>query len=526
MRSMKGSQTAVAIHDAINSAPVRNSDVTIKELFEERASLSGSSCAAVCGGERLTYRELNELGNGVADKLRQSGVSPGDTVGLCVSRSIDLIIALVGIVKCGAAYLPFSSSWPGEVLLGMFGDAACTCLLVADPAELKDQFPQLDLIGIDRAGLRRIATNPDVNITGDSIAYVNFTSGTTGRPKGVLIRHRSVARLVLDPLYATLGPETTVLHLSPVTFDAATFEIWGPLLNGGVCALYPGSFLNFPEIRRVVQQAGVTCVFLTTALFNAIVEDAVDTLNGVDTILFGGENYSWRHVERAFKAYGPGRLVHMYGPTECTTFSTYYTIYQMPEASSPLPIGRPIQGTTLFVARDDVLCEPGEIGEILLGGPGVSAGYVGPDPTDAGPFAEVDVAGHRELLYLTGDYGYLLDSGDLVFAGRLDDQVKVNGFRIELSEVSRVLDEHPNVKQSYVTVSDGTAGERLLIAFVVPQDGRSDAAEMRRYLGSLLPDYKVPAAIYECDGLPLLATGKVDRKVLLALHESAVSGTG
>jgi D-alanine--poly(phosphoribitol) ligase subunit 1 len=519
LEKLRFSPQALAIHNSINLTAAPFPDCSVKELFERCAERRDTATALVYENEFLSYRELNGLANDLAARLRRLKVSPGHTVGVCANRSVELIIALLAVIKCGAAYVPFDPTWPDEVLLKNFDNAHCQLIIINGADSLVLRFPQYVTVDVFRRELEPVEKNPALDVPGDAIAYINFTSGTTGLSKGVRIQHRSIARLVTNPSYATLDEDTVLLHISPATFDAATFEIWGALLNGGVCTLYPPNILRFSGLKRVIHRRGVNCIFLTTALFNALIDEDVGALNDVRTILFGGEAYSDRHVRQALESYGSGRLVHVYGPTECTTFATYYPIDRMPPHPEELPIGRPIQNTTLYVVSDGRLCRAGEVGEILLGGPGLSPGYVEAGSASQDGFAEFNIDGTCQRLYRTGDYGYLMDSGDLIFQGRSDDQVKVNGFRIELPLVSRTLGNHPEVSQSYVTATDGAAGEKMLIAFVVPQHGDLDPGRIRRDLSSHLPSYMIPAVIRVCDSLPLLPTGKVNRRALLALHD-------
>jgi D-alanine--poly(phosphoribitol) ligase subunit 1 len=519
LQELKVSPEALAIHDSINATAAPYPDCSIKTLFEQCAERRATAACVVDQDEVLSYREINQLANGLAARLRRLGVSSGDTVGISIKRSPELIIALLAITKCGAAYLPFDATWPDQLLTGIFSDTHCQLLLIRDVPGLADRFPQYRVEAVLRDELDPVEENPALDVAGDAIAYINFTSGTTGRSKGVQIQHRSISRLITSPSYATLDDHSVVLHMSPVTFDAATFEIWGPLLNGGTCALYPPGMPRFSELSRVIGRRGINCVFLTTALFNAVVDEAPDALKSVETILFGGEIYSDRHVRQALNSYGGDRLVHVYGPTECTTFATFFPVDRMPAPGAELPIGRPIQNTVLYVISDGCLCRAGEVGEVLLGGPGLSPGYLESGSVRGDGFGEFDIDGTCQRLYRTGDYGYLLDSGDLVFQGRSDDQVKVDGFRIELSVVSRALGEHPNVSRCYVTVAGDTAGEKILLAFVVPRSENFDPRQTREDLKSHLPAYMVPKVIHACDKLPLLPTGKVDRRALLALHD-------
>jgi D-alanine--poly(phosphoribitol) ligase subunit 1 len=520
LEKLKASAEALAIHARANNSAGQSPESNAKALFEQRVKENGSAPAVVWQGEMLSYEEINQLANGLAERLRCMKIVPGDTVGVCAERSVELIIALLAIVKCGAAYLPFDAAWPAETLIGVLKDAHCNLVLARTTQNLHGRIPGCRVVEISRQELVARSANPAIIVSGDDIAYINFTSGTTGVPKGVQIRHRSISNLVMNPFYANLGAYSIVLQLSPATFDAATFEIWGPLLNGGCCALYPSRIVRFSELKRFIERWRVNCLFLTTALFNAVLDEAGDSLTSVEIILFGGEAYSDKHVRRALAQYGTGRCVHVYGPTECTTFATYYQVDRMPTEMAELPIGRPIQNTRLYIVNDGSLCGPGQVGEILLGGPGLSAGYLNDVVANRARFGELEIDGGFERIYRTGDCGYLLESGDVVFRGRLDDQVKVNGFRIELSRISRVIGEHPDVKQSYVTVSDGVAGERMLLAFIVPQHRECDPRQIRESLRRRLPSYMVPAIIYSCGRLPLLTTGKVDRRSLLAKYVS------
>lgn len=511
------SAEALAVHRHINSTarpyPSQNS---ISELFERCAEDFGGRPAIVYGAEILTYRDLNRLANGMAGDLRQRGVTPGDCVALCVGRSAELIVSLLAIIKCGAFYLPLDASWPGDLLGRILDVFGCELVLRGQGGSAAMPLPADNQLAVALSHLVPIDVNPRADVSADAIAYVNFTSGTTGEPKGVPIQHRSIARLVFDAVYAPLDENPVLLHLSPVTFDAATFEIWGALLRGGTCVLYPSAHIRFSTLRQVVRHAGVSVLFITTALFNALVDEAPDTLDTVGTILTGGERYSHRHISKALARYGPGRLVHVYGPTECTTFSTYHPVSQVPAEPGKLPIGKPIQNTRVYVVRQKQLCGPGDVGEILIAGPGLSPGYLGAPDGGLAAFAEYDIDGMVERAYRTGDFGYLLDSGELIFEGRRDDQVKVSGFRIEMAALARIIGDHPQVRQSYVTVAEATAGDKVLIAFVARRTPNLTVPEVLKHLHARLPPYMVPAVVQICDHLPLTPSGKVDRQALLA----------
>lgn len=512
---------ALAAHRRINQTGVPYPDgESVKELFERCADRAPDAVAVIHGDTVLTYRELNRQANVLAARLAESGLRAGEAVGVLLGRSPELIVALLAVVKCGAAYLPFDASWPAERIKALLDDANCTHVL-SDPAVPSgDRFTGCRVLPVSGSDLTGEARNPATPVDPEDIAYINFTSGSTGRPKGVPIRHRSITRLVFGATYARLDENSRLLQLATASFDAATFEIWGALLHGGTCVLYPLPYVSLSELRQVLETHGVTVVFLTTALFNTIVDEAPQTLASVGTILTGGEAHSLTHIEKALQSYGPDRLVSVYGPTECTTFATYYPVRRLAADQAALPIGRPIQNTRAYVVEAGELCAPDQVGEVLLAGPGLSPGYLGRPEETRERFVEGEIDGVVERLYRTGDRAYLDDDGNLVFQGRLDDQVKINGFRIELGEVAHHLDMHPQVKQSFVTYEANAFSEKRLVAFAVPADEGLTRQSIRAFLRERLPGYMIPSDIELCASLPLSVTGKVDRSALLSARQA------
>jgi D-alanine--poly(phosphoribitol) ligase subunit 1 len=522
---LRATSEALSIHHRINQTAVAYpDDCGIAELFERRVERRPDATAVVHRDRTLSYRELNRRANALAARLREAGVARGDSVGACLARSPELIVTLLAVLKCGAAYLPVDPGWPGERQRGILRDAGCR-VVVSDRPELMSTRVPGSLVLPMRPGDPPDAPDADADpvtdVSPDDIAYINFTSGSTGRPKGVPICHRGVARLVHGARYARLDEHTTLLQLAPISFDAATFEIWGALLRGGTCVLYPSEFLRFSELKQVIERHRITVVFLTTALFNVILDEAPDALAHVATILTGGEAHSLPHMKTALRRYGEDRVVSVYGPTECTTFATYYPVRRLPPDESALPIGLPIQNTELYLVDGDRLCAVGEPGEVCLTGPGLSPGYLGMPETTRERFIDCEIAGRRERLYRTGDRGRFRADGNVVFLGRLDDQVKIRGYRIEPGEIRHQIDQHPDVKQSHVAVGQRSTGEKILLAFVVPASERCTTASIRGHLTARLPKYLIPASIYLCHSLPLSSTGKVDRGALLAIHEAA-----
>jgi amino acid adenylation domain-containing protein len=525
MDRLESKATTLSLYRLINRTTVPYpEDCGIKELFERCVERYPDRVAVVHRDREVTYRELNRLGNAMAAQLIAAGVRAGDTVGVCVGRSVELIAGLVAIAKCACAYLPVDRSWPDDRVRSILAQAGARVVLGDAAAARASQLRDATVVPVEVDESALSDPNPPNRTGPDDIAYINFTSGSTGNPKGVPIPHRAISRLVFGATYAQLDDRTTTLQLATISFDAATFEIWGALLHGGTCVLYPGSFVRLSELGRVLRRHSVTVLFLTTALFNAVLDEAPQTLDAVPTILTGGEAHSIKHIDAALRRYGPGRVVSVYGPTEATTFATYYPITEPPSTQIALPIGTPIQNTRLYVVADGALCGPGRVGEVWLAGPGLSPGYLGASTASSERFIEYLVDGAVERLYRTGDLGVLREDGSVVFQGRLDDQVKINGFRIELGEVAHHIDQHPAVRRSFVTVASAGSAERRLVAFVVP--GGADCGEpaIRAHLGAKLPTYMIPSRIHLCPEFPLSATGKVDGRALLSAYEPSGAG--
>lgn len=513
---------SLAVHRRINQTTTHYPDTaSVKDLFEARVELQPDAIAVSHQGRLVSYRELNRRANGLATVLLRAGVQAGDVVGVQAHRSPELVIALVAIVKCGAVYLPFDANWPDERLDTMFTLTRCAVLVAEQPAGLAPRFPRRRVLPLDR-GATCVGTNPATRVGPDDLAYINFTSGSTGVPKGVPIPHRGITRLVFAARYAAIGEHSTLLQLAPVSFDAATFELWGALLHGGTTVLYPSAFVRLSELRKVIRQHGVSTVFLTTALFNTIVDEDITVLSTVDTVLTGGEAHSLSHMRRALEFHGPDKIVSVYGPTECTTFATYYPVREIRPDEPALPIGRPIQNTRCYLVHDGALCRPGQTGELFLAGPGLSPGYCGQPDQTRERFGDWEIDGRVERLYATGDLAYFRDDDELVFQGRNDDQVKINGHRVELGEVRHQLDLYPQARQSYVLVNETATGEKVMVAFVVARTPDCTPAAVQTYLRQRLPAYMVPGTVRIIGALPLSANGKVDRRALLPL----VSTTG
>jgi amino acid adenylation domain-containing protein len=504
-------------------------DTGIAAVFEEQASRTPLAIAVECGADRLTYADLNARANRIAHYLAGAGVGPETLVGVSLDRSIDLIAALVGILKAGGVYVPLDPSYPADRLAFMIKDTAAPLVLTS--STLRETFDQLDgaatticldAIAADLAA--RPGTNPVRWSSLDRLAYVTYTSGSTGVPKGVAVTERGVLRLVFGGGFAALGPEQAILQLAPVAFDASTLEIWGALLHGARLIVYPERVPVAPELGRVVAAHGVTTAWLTASLFNSIVDELPGALGPLRQILTGGEALSVPHVTRAQHALASTRLINGYGPTESTTFACCHAIPPLTGAELSVPIGRPIGNTQAYVL--DASFSPvavGVPGELFIGGDGLARGYWRRPALTAERFVPNPFAPAGSRLYRTGDRVRWLADGTLEFLGRFDDQVKIHGFRIEPGEIEALLARHPAVGDVAVLARQDTPGDRRLVAYVVGRGGRTDGAlvpELRRYLSGRLPEYMVPSAFVLIDALPLTPNGKVDRHALPAPDQS------
>ena len=370
---------------------------------------------------------------------------------------------------------------------------------------------------------RESPENPERIAGPGNLAYVMYTSGSTGSPKGVEIPHRGILRLLFGISYARLGPGETVLHASSPSFDLTTFELWGPLLHGGRCALFSGRVPTPDALRDLIEKHGVTTMWLTGSLFNSIVDAAPEALRGVQQLLVGGEALSVPHVRRAAEALPSTQIINGYGPTEATTFACCYHMPGPPEAdATSIPIGRPIANTRVYVLDRNLRLVPiGVPGELWIAGDGLARGYVNRPQLTAERFVV-----HRlsetleERLYRSGDVVRWLANGTLEFLGRLDDQVKLRGYRVELGEIETTLARHPRVLEVAVVVRPGRDGDKRLVAYAVA-DGAVVSRDLREFLSSKLPEYMVPKAFVVLDRLPLSANGKVDRRALPEPDERA-----
>ncbi|WP_338071370.1 amino acid adenylation domain-containing protein, partial [Actinomadura bangladeshensis] len=495
---------------------------TVPEALRGQAARTPHAPAVVGGDETLTYAELRTRARRLAHRLTARGVGPEDLVALAVPRSIDMLVAMLAILEAGAAYLPIDVAYPRERIEFLLADAA-PAAVVASP-EAAGRLPSTGVPVIDPA-----ADDPADEPSGASLpapspgglAYVMYTSGSTGAPKGVLVTHADVVGLASDPRFA--GPHRTLAQ-SPQTFDASTFEIWVPLLTGGCVAVAPaGERLDAGLLRDLIAKHELTAVWVTAGLFSVLAEQDPGCFTGLRQVWAGGDVLVGAAVRRVQRAC-PGLLVvNGYGPTEATTFAASHPVPGLTDDSAVVPIGTPMANMRAYVLDRGLAPVPaGVIGELYIGGLGVARGYLGRPGLTASRFV-ADPFGSGGRLYRTGDLVRWNARGELVFAGRADDQLKVRGFRIEPGEVEAVLASHPMVAQAAVA-AHGDGADKQLAGYVALDREAAPGAdpaddpvpELRRFAADRLPEFMVPSVFTVLDALPLTANGKLDRRALPA----------
>ncbi|GAC1472637.1 MAG: hypothetical protein PVSMB5_22620 [Ktedonobacteraceae bacterium] len=492
----------------------------VHQLFEEQALRRPEAIALVFEKQTMTYRELNTRANQLAHRLQRLGVGTETCVGLCMDRSLEMVVGLLGILKAGGAYVPLDPSYPRERLAFMLQDTQAPVLLT-QPALLDMlSIEGLEVICLDGwDGIEQEAVENLKNVTHTgNLAYVMYTSGSTGRPKGVEIRHFSINRLVFGAEYARLDETRTILHMAPISFDASTFEVWGSLLHGARCILYPERIPTAKSIGMLIRRHNVTTLWLTTSLFNAIIDDAPEELLGIEQLLTGGETLSVKHIRHALNLLPGTELINGYGPTESTTFTCCYPIREeVSENQRSIPIGRPISNTQTYILDRHLQPVPiGVVGELHIGGAGLARGYLNlPELTQEkfirDPFSEQPDA----RLYKTGDLVRYLPDGTIEFMGRLDQQVKIRGYRVEPGEIETVLGQYSAVSEALVLVHQNEREEKSLVAYVVPAEKQQVRLEdLRHFLKERLPGYMIPANFMLLDAIPLTPNGKLDRQAL------------
>ncbi|MBO3461242.1 amino acid adenylation domain-containing protein [Aetokthonos hydrillicola Thurmond2011] len=457
-----------------------NTPTCIHEIFELQVKKTPEAVAIISENQVLTYRELNEKANQLGHHLRKLNVKTDKPIALYVERSVEAIIGYLGILKAGSAYLPINPSYPEKLQVNMLANAASEVVLIGSKIEL----PQYDIVSLrlDSPFLNQESTD---NLTGltmpDNLAYVMYTSGSTGTPKAIGIPHLGVVRLVKGQNYVTITETDRFLQLSPLTFDASTFEIWGSLLNGSTLVIMPPHNPSLEELGRALENHRITILFLTTALFHLMVEERLEDLKSLRYLLAGGEIMSVKHMQKFLHQVKDCRMLHVYGPTENTTFTCYYHVVDSEELGTSIPIGRAISGSDVYILDSQMRpVSEGIPGELYTSGEGLARGYINSPELTAEKFVPnplSDKPGDR--LYRTGDQARFLPDGNIEFLGRFDFQVKIRGFRIEPGEIESALNQHPYVSNSLVMACEVSPDDKRLVAYVVPNDGEDTVHKIK-----------------------------------------------
>jgi amino acid adenylation domain-containing protein/non-ribosomal peptide synthase protein (TIGR01720 family) len=490
-------------------------DKTMTELFAEQVRRRDEETAVICGEERLSYAELDRRSNQLGRHLANLGVGPEKLVGISMERSVDMVLAMIATLKAGGAYVPIDPAYPTERVRFMVEDSGIAVLLTK--GRLTRQMPEIKapMLALDR-DWDDVAQQSDQSFRAQAFAenpaYVIYTSGSTGLPKAIAISHRSLIRLLRDTNYIQFRGDEVVAQTVNLSFDPSTFEIWGALLNGGSLVIIGNEdLLDLDRFAAEIKDKGVKVMFLATSLFNEMGRQNPAIFNSLKYLIFGGETAHPGTAASVLEHGGPERLVHAYGPAECTTFTSWYPVQEIARDAASVPIGKPVSNTHTYVLDRHMNLEPvGAMGHLYIGGEAVARGYWQRPELTAERYLPNPYGLPGERMYCSGDRARWMEDGNLEFLGRADDQIKIRGFRVELGEIEVVLLQHGGVRNCAVLMKTGASGKRL-VAYI---SGEASADELRSYLKTKLPEYMIPGVYVMLPELPLSTNGKVDRRAL------------
>ncbi|WP_430789523.1 amino acid adenylation domain-containing protein [Actinoplanes sp. G11-F43] len=513
--------------ETFNDNPAGAPDLRITEVFDGWAAAGPDRVALIGGDTTMTYGEYGAAANRLARRLIDLGVRRGDLVGVLLGRDLPMAVAMLAVLRAGAAYTLLDPEFPDARLAELAGGAGLVALVsdTATAGRLGAARPaRTVLLDVDAGVLDALPADPP-EVPGDpgDAACVMFTSGSTGRPKGSLAAHRAVVGTVTGQDFAGFGPDQVWLQAAPVSWDAAALEFWGALLNGAACVLQPGQRPEPDRIAALVERHRVTSLWLSAGLFNLMLDEYPDTLAAVRQVITGGEAPSVEHLARCRRLLPGVRLVHGYGPVESMIFTNCHRIDEPPR-HAPVPVGAPLVNRRCYVLDDRLRPVPaGVTGELYVAGTGLADGYLHRPALSAAAFV-ADPFAPGERMYRTGDLARWTRHGTVEILGRADDQVKIRGFRVEPGEVAAVLARQAGVDGVAVIVREDRPGDKRLVAYLTPAG--LAVTRIREAAAGVLPAHLVPAAFVTLDRLPLTPNGKIDRRALPAPAAGAPSRAG
>jgi bacitracin synthase 3 len=489
---------------------------TIVEIFEEQVEKTPDSTAVFYNGKKLTYKELNEQANQLALYLKiHYKIHPDVFVGIILERSEKMIITILAILKSSGAYLPIEPDTPEKRIQHMLNDTSVSVVLTQKKyTHLLNNHDSIILDDFFHYSSESNINLEHMNKSSD-LAYVMYTSGSTGKPKGVLVEHRSVVRLVKNTNYTSIKTSDNILQLSNYAFDGSTYDIFGALLNGATLYMItPDLLYSIDGLCSFISKNNINMTFITTALFNKIIDTDPEVIACFDKIYFGGQDASLKHVKKALTCRKhKDSIVHVYGPTENTTFSTYYIVDTIEDNWISIPIGAPISNSDAYILDNDLNPVPvGIVGELYVGGDGIARSYLNRKSLTSEKFIDSPFMNGKKI-YRTGDMAKWLPDGNIDFLGRKDEQIKIRGFRVETGEIENILLKHPSIVQAFTASRETNNGNKELIAYIVGKE-KLNISTIRDFLAHDLPEYMIPAYFIQIKSLPLNMNGKVDKNAL------------
>ena len=496
----------------------RNKNVVT--LFGEQVQKNPAKIALVSEGKALSYRELQKQANQLAYQLQKEGVFPGSHIAICTDQKIDLIIGLIAVLTLGAAYIPIDINYPANHIQFILSDSNATLVLTSEAIKHKIQIccanQAVPLLILDQLISNPLPKTPfdfNVSIRPDDLAYIIYTSGTTGKPKGVMVAHKGINRLVKNTNYIKITAKDRMAHAASIGFDAATFEIWGALLNGATLIAVPHTaLLNVSQFSEFLLEQKISILWLTSALFNEYAFANPAMFRMLTYLLVGGDVLNAERIMSVLYAEqgAPKYMLNGYGPTENTTFTTCYPISPKKEGYLSIPIGKPIANTTVYILDKELQPVPvGAPGELYTGGDGVALGYLNRPELTAAKFIPDLYNDNEGLLYKTGDMVRWMPDGTIDYLGRYDNQIKIRGFRVELEAIYTVLLHHDAMNQCAVRIVENERQQKFIAAYIILND-ETAIIDIQRYMAEHLPQYMIPSFFIKIDKIPLTLNGKVD----------------